>query len=76
MCADAYGGQKNVLDHLELELQAIVFFPMWFLGSELGSSARALSCLSSPKLYFLSKKQDLRSRPAPDFILFKAGLFV
>lgn len=37
-CARARGGQKNVLDPLELELQATVSCPMWLLGTELGSS--------------------------------------
>lgn len=32
-----------MLDALELELQAVVDYPMWVLGIELGSSERALS---------------------------------
>lgn len=43
-CADEYSVhrvQKQVVDALELELQAIVSHLMGVLGSELGSSARA-----------------------------------
>jgi hypothetical protein len=35
--------RPEVLDALELELQAVVDYPMWVLGIELGSSERALS---------------------------------
>lgn len=41
----AQGGQKNVLDPLELELQATVSCSMWLLGTELGSSQRAVNVL-------------------------------
>lgn len=43
---DAYQGQKRVLDPLELELQAVMSCPVWVLGTELGSLARAASNLS------------------------------
>lgn len=35
-----------MLDALELELQAVVDYPMWVLGIELGSSERAVSTLN------------------------------
>lgn len=37
MSVDSYRGQKNVLGHLELKLQAVM---MWVLGSELRSLLR------------------------------------
>lgn len=35
LCADAHGGQKWVLGLLELEVPAVVSFPVWELGLEL-----------------------------------------
>ena len=42
---DAHRGQKRVSDLLELELQAVVNSPLWVLGTELWSSARAANVL-------------------------------
>lgn len=39
--SDAYGGQKWVLDLLELEIQVVVSHSTWVLGSEFRSSGRA-----------------------------------
>lgn len=42
MCAGECGFQKHAEDALELELQAIVSYLAWLLGTELGSSAKAV----------------------------------
>lgn len=39
-------GQKRVCDALELELQAVVSYPVWVLGTKLESSGRALRALN------------------------------
>lgn len=38
MCASACRDQKRVMDSLEIELQAVVTYPMWVLGTQLCSS--------------------------------------
>jgi hypothetical protein len=38
--------QKRTPDALQLELQMVVRLPMWVLGTELGSFARAASVLN------------------------------
>lgn len=43
------GGQKRVLDSLQLELQVTVRCPMWVLGTKLGSPIRV--CIPEPSLY-------------------------
>ena len=43
----AYGGQKRVLDPLELELQAFVSNLIWVLETILGSSVRATIVLNN-----------------------------
>lgn len=51
--AHTHRDQKRALDPLELELQAVVNYRIWVLGTELRSSRRAskhfllLNCLSS-----------------------------
>lgn len=40
--AGACGVQKEVPDHLELELQVAICYSMWVLGAKLGSSAKAV----------------------------------
>ena len=40
------GGQKSVLDPLELEFQVVMSCPMWMLGTELGFSGRAPATLN------------------------------
>ena len=42
MSTSALGGQKGVLDPLELELQAVVSCPGWVLGTKLGGPAGAV----------------------------------
>lgn len=46
MIADAPSGQKRTLDALDLELQRLVSFPIQVLGTELGSSSRAICSLN------------------------------
>ena len=41
-----YGGQKKVLESLELELQVIVSHLMWVLGTKFQSSGRGVSTLN------------------------------
>lgn len=40
------GGQKSMLDPLELELQPVMSYLMWALGTKLQSSARAVYTLN------------------------------
>lgn len=46
MCAGACGGQKRAIDLQELELQVFKNHPMWVLGTELWSPARAAPTLN------------------------------
>lgn len=43
----ACGNQKMALDSLELELKAVLNYPMWILGSEFGFSGRTGSAPES-----------------------------
>lgn len=60
--ARAHGGQKRALNNLRLELQALVSYLMWVLGTELlilalDNAARVFNCnlLFSPFVYILCK---------------------
>jgi hypothetical protein len=46
VCTGAHRGQKRPSNPLELGLQALVSHPVWVLGSELGSSVRAIYALT------------------------------
>ena len=46
MSADTCRGQKRASEPLELELQMVVSFLMWVLGTELKSSGQAGSALN------------------------------
>lgn len=50
MTAGAHGGQKKAADPLELEFQAVVSCLIRGIGTESGSSARAV-CALEPSLY-------------------------
>ena len=47
LCVCALRGQKRALAILKLELQAVMGYPMYFLGTELESSARASNARNS-----------------------------
>lgn len=61
MCA--CGVQKEVPDQLELELQVVMRFSVWVLGTKLGSSEKAVhvfNCLaisSAPALQYSMRKR-------------------
>lgn len=46
VCAGTHGSQKRISEPLKLELQVIVNYLMWVLGTKLISSARAPSTLN------------------------------
>jgi hypothetical protein len=52
VCGDPYvnagasGGQRRMSDSLELELQAVVRYLMWVMGTELRSSGRVVNALN------------------------------
>lgn len=46
-CADAHGSQKKALGSLELELQEVMKYSTWVLGSELRSFVRANPTLTN-----------------------------
>lgn len=54
------GGQKRAPDSLQMDLQVIDSSPRWVLGSELGSSAKAVNTLNS--------YHALNISPAPCFL--------
>lgn len=56
------GGQKRVLDLVELELNTIVSH-MWVLGTEPRSSARAAVLLTAESLQLLLERSSNRSDP-------------
>lgn len=43
VCVRAHGGQKSKLNLVELELQVVVNYPTWLIGTEAGSSGRPVS---------------------------------
>lgn len=53
VCSDACRSQKPQ-DPLELELQVVVDFPTWMLGTELWLSPRAASAVSQGRIIDLS----------------------
>lgn len=45
-CGGIHGGKKRALDPLELKLQVVVGNSIWFLVTELGSSAKRVCALN------------------------------
>jgi hypothetical protein len=66
VCADAPGGQKRVLDSLELNLQVVISSPTQVLRTEFSSSGRAgmhSLLLNQPSLQPLNKFLKRKNLP-------------
>ena len=58
--SNAHGGKKRVSDSLELELQMVVNYPVWVLGSlPVQQMLRTTDSLSNPFSFFFSFRSFL-----------------